>query len=93
MMANLNSEALVTLGDSRLRPDLEEKMLKEYKEWEKYKRENKHKLKRLKSDKLVKNYKITKIVTKNLRKSPSNCSTPSQHHQQIYILRQCLWQN
>ena len=81
MMADLNSEALVTLGDSRLRPDLEEKMLKEYEEWEKFKRENKHnypqvKLKRLKSDKLVKNYKITKIVTKNLRKSPSNCSTP-----------------
>ena len=37
MMANLNSKALVTLGDSRLRPNLEEKMLKEYKEWEKYK--------------------------------------------------------
>ena len=81
MMADLNSEALVTLGDSRLRPDLEEKMQKEYEEWEKYKRENKHNypqvtLKRLKSDKLVKNYKITKIVTKNLRKSPSHCSTP-----------------
>ena len=81
MMANLNSEALVTLGDSRLRPNLEEKMLKEYKEWEKYKRENKHsyphvKLKRLKLKKLVKNYIITKIVTKNLRKKPSNCSTP-----------------
>ena len=29
MMANLNSKALVTLGDSRLRPDLEEKMLEE----------------------------------------------------------------
>ena len=74
MMANLNSKALVTLGDSRLRPDLEEKMLKEYKEWEKYKRENKHsypqvKPKKLKSDKLVKNDKITKIVTKNLRES------------------------
>ena len=81
MMADLNSEALVTLGDSRLRPDLEEKMLKEYDEWEKYKRKNKHnypqvKLKRLKSDKLVKNYKISKIVTKNLRKSSSHCSTP-----------------
>ena len=83
MMANLNSKALVlvTLGDSRLRPDLEEKMLKEYKKWEKYKRENKHsypqvKLKRLKLEKLVKNYKITKIVTKNLRKKPSNYSTP-----------------
>ena len=74
MMANLNSKALVTLGDSRLRPNLEEKMLKEYKEWEKYKRENKHsypqvKPKKLKSDKLVKNDKITKIVTKNLRES------------------------
>ena len=74
MMADLNSEALVTLGDSRLRPNLEEKMLKEYKEWEKYKRENKHsypqvKPKKLKSDKLVKNDKITKIVTKNLRES------------------------
>ena len=48
---------------------------------EKYKRENKHsypqvKHKRLKSDKLVKNYKITNIVTKNFRKSPSNCSNP-----------------
>ena len=74
MMANLNSKALVTLGDSRLRPNLEEKMLKEYKEWEKYKWENKHsypqvKPKKLKSDKLVKNDKITKIVTKNLRES------------------------
>ena len=29
MMANLNSKALVTLGDSRLRPNLEEKMLEE----------------------------------------------------------------
>ena len=81
MMADLNSETLVTLGDSRLKPDLEEKMLKEYEEWEKYKRENKHtypqvKLKRLKSDKLVKSYKITKIVTKSLRKSPSHCTTP-----------------
>ena len=81
MMADLNSETLVTLGDSRLKPDLEEKMLKEYEEWEKYKRDNKHnypqvKLKRLKSDKLVKSYKITKIVTKSLRKSPIHCSTP-----------------
>ena len=42
MMADLNSETLVTLGDSRLKPDLEEKMFKEYEEWEKYKRENKH---------------------------------------------------
>ena len=33
MMANLNSKALETLGDSRLRPNLEEKMLEEYKEW------------------------------------------------------------
>ena len=69
MMADLNSKALVTLGDIRLRPYLKEKMLKEYEEWEKYKREKKHsypqvKLKRLKSNKLVKNYKITKIVTK-----------------------------
>ena len=81
MMADLNSETLVTLGDSRLKPDLEERMLKEHAEWEKYKRENKHtypqvKLKRLKSDKLVKSYKITKIVTKSLRKSPSHCTTP-----------------
>ena len=29
MMADINSKALVTLGDSRLRPDLEEKMLEE----------------------------------------------------------------
>ena len=81
MMVNLNRETLVTLGDSRLKPDLEDRMLKEYEEWAKYKRENKHtypqvKLKRLKSDKLVKSYKITKIVTKSLRKSPSHCTTP-----------------
>ena len=79
MMADLNSEMMVSLGDSRLKPDLEEKMLKEHAEWEKYKRENRHnypqvKLKRLKSDKLVKRFKITKIVTKRIR--VSNCSTP-----------------
>merc|ERR1719354_287568 len=33
MMADLNSETMVTLGDSRLKPDLEEKMLKEHAEW------------------------------------------------------------
>ena len=78
MMADLNSETLVTLGDSRLKPNLNEKMLKE---WEKYKQENKHnypqvKLKRLKLDKLVKSYKISKSVTKSLRKSPIHCNTP-----------------
>ena len=39
MMANLNRVTLVTLEDSRLNHDLEEKMLKEHEEWEEYKRE------------------------------------------------------
>ena len=57
MMANLNSKILVTLGDSRLKPNLEERILKEDEEWEEYKRKNKHnypqvKLKRLKLNRL-----------------------------------------
>ena len=39
MMAILNRETLLTLGQSRFKHDLEEKMLKDQKEWEEYKRE------------------------------------------------------
>ena len=39
MMANLNRVILVTLEDSRLDHDLEEKMLKEHEEWEEDKRD------------------------------------------------------
>ena len=39
MMANLNRVTLVTLEDSRLNHDLEEKLLMEHEEWEEYKRE------------------------------------------------------
>ena len=50
-------DATERLQGRRLKNDLEEKMLKEHTEWEKYKRENKHnypqvKLKKLKLDKL-----------------------------------------
>ena len=44
---------MVTLGDSRLKPDLEEKMLKEHAEWEKYKWENRHNYPQVKLKRLI----------------------------------------
>ena len=41
MLADLNSETAVVLGNSRLEPDLDKKYMEEYLEWQKYKRENK----------------------------------------------------
>ena len=73
MMADLNSETAVVLGNTRLDAEKDKKYMEEYQEWQKYKRENKHtyphvRLKKLKADKMVK-IKQFKIIAKNLRKN------------------------
>ena len=74
MVADLNCETTVTLGNTRLKPDDEKKYLDEYLKWQKYKREILFKnsprvrLKRLKADKMVK-VQHHKILSKILRKN------------------------
>ena len=79
MMADLNSETVVALGDKKLDPEAEKKYMEEYQSWQRYKRENQHsyphvRLKRLKADKMVK-VKQYKIIAKNLRKSSVHCNS------------------
>ena len=67
MMAILNRETLLILGHSRFKHDLEEKMLKDHKEWEEYKRENKRKYP------LV---KLQRLKLDNLGATPGLCRAP-----------------
>ena len=74
MVADLNCETTVTLGNIRLNPDDEKKYLDEYLQWQKYKKDIPFKnwprvrLKKLKADKMVK-VQHHKIIEKILRKN------------------------
>ena len=72
MVADLNCETTVTLGDSKINPADEKKYLDEYLVWQEYKREisqnsPKVRLKKMKADKTVK-IRENKIISKILRK-------------------------
>ena len=74
MVADLNCETTVTLGNARLKPDDEKKYLDEYFKWQKYKKDiplkncPRVRLKKLKADKMVK-VQHHKIIEKILRKN------------------------
>ena len=74
MVADLNCETTVTLGNTRLKPEDETKYLEEYLKWQKYKKEVLFKntpqvrLKRLKAEKMAK-VQHHKIISKILRKN------------------------
>ena len=72
MMADLNCETIVTLGDRKLKPDDEKKYFQEYYEWQQFKKEVSQnpprvRLRKMKADKTVK-IRQTKIISKIPRK-------------------------
>jgi len=77
MMADLQTETMVTLGDCRLDPEQDMKYSEEFSKWEKYKKENKIyssdfiTKKKSKVDERLKVKVKNRIITKNPRKLPT----------------------
>ena len=73
MIADLNCETTVTLGDRKLKPDDEKKYLEEYYEWQQFKQEvmqnpPRVRLRKMKADKTVKIRQTKIIISKIPRK-------------------------